>query len=300
MKFFYITFFLILSCQSFSQERKVFVNGNNYNVFCKGFEKREKDTPVVVFENGMGSSLGTWNKVIDKISEFAPVITYDRSGNGKSDKVFVMPTVKNVAENLHDILKELNIVPPYILVGHSLGGVYIRGFAGYYPGEIAGLVFVDPADFTETKEEWNEIFRAMNIPEKKIDEMLQSRLYQPNQKIDSLHFGPWSERQILTELRRTDFAEISILPLPNVPIYFFVGGKFEVPPALRSKEYDQEKFFHIKNSSNMERWKKLIHQSNKGGVLIYLTNSGHYIQNDEPKMIISNIKILIESLMSWN
>ena len=46
----------------------------------------------------------------------------------------------------------------------------------------------------------------------------------------------------------------------------------------------------------MERWKKLIYSSNKGGALIYLTNAGHYIQNDQPKSIISNLKVLMESL----
>ena len=66
--------------------------------------------------------------------------------------------------------------------------------------------------------------------------------------------------------------------------------------AQRSKDFDQESFFHIKNNSNMERWKKLIYKSSKGGTLIYLTNAGHYIQNDQPQSIISNLKILVESL----
>ncbi len=293
-----IHFFLLFSISyiALGQEKIVNVNGNNYNVFLKGFENRTENTPVVVFENGMGADLGSWYKVIDQIGTIAPVISYDRAGIGKSDKVYTMPTVNQVAENLHNILKKLNIKPPYVLVGHSLGGVYIRSFAGFYPDEIAGLVFVDPADFTETKKDWNDIFRVMNIPEKKIDEMLQNRLYQQSPQVDSLHFGPWSEGQVLTQLRKTDFAEISKLPLPNVPIYFFVGGKFEVPPAFRSKDFDQEAFFHVKNNSNMERWKKLIYQSSKGGTLIYLTNAGHYIQIDQPKSIIDNIKILVESL----
>lgn len=76
--------------------------------------------------------------------------------------------------------------------------------------------------------------------------MLYNRLYQPSQKVDSLNFGPWSERKGLNELRKIDFAEISSLSLPAVSLLFFVGGKFEIPVAQRSKEYDQEAFFHIK------------------------------------------------------
>jgi pimeloyl-ACP methyl ester carboxylesterase len=287
---------ILVSFLTFGQEKLVHINGTKFNVYLKGIENRNPNTPVIIFENGMGVDFGSWNKVIEPISSFAPVFAYDRAGIGHSDKVYKMPTVKVVAENLHNILKTLQIAPPYILVGHSLGGVYVRGFAGFYPDEINGLAFVDPADFTETKKDWNDIFRKMNIPEKKIDEMLQNRLYQPTPKVDSVHYGPWSERQILNDLRKTDFAELTELPLPHVPIYFFVGGKFEVPLAQRSKDFDQESFFHIKNNSNMERWKKLIYRSNKGGTLIYLTNAGHYIQNDQPKSIISNLKILVESL----
>ena len=287
--------YLILPFVSLGQERPVTVNGNNYNVFVKGFESRGENVPAIIFENGMGVDLGNWKKILDQVSSFAPVFAYDRAGIGKSDKVFKMPTAKFVSENLHDILKTLKIAPPYILVGHSLGGVYIRSFAGLYPNEISGLVFIDPADFTETKNDWNDIFRKMGVPEKKIDEMLYNRLYQQKPKVDSVNFGPWSERQILNDLRKTDFAEISKLPLPNVPICFFVGGKFEVPPAQRSKDFDQEAFFHIKNNSNMERWKKLMYSSAKGGTLIYLTNAGHYIHWDDPISVINNIRILVES-----
>ena len=173
--------------------------------------------------------------------------------------------------------------------------MYIRSFAGEYPDEVAGLVFVDPADFTETKNDWNDIFRILGLPESRIDEMLTNRLYRES-KADSANFGPWSELAVLTALRRNDFAEISNLPLPNVPIYFFVGGKFEVPIERRSKEFDQEAFFHIKNASNMDRWKKLIYSSTEGGALIYLANAGHYIQWDDPKSLIANIKVLVEGI----
>ena len=286
----------MLSSAALGQEKLVNVNGSNYHVLVKGLENRKENDPVLIFENGMGVNLGNWKKILDESLSFAAVFAYDRAGIGKSDKVFKMPTPKVVAESLHDILKTLNIAPPYILVGHSLGGVYVRSFAGFYPDEISGLVFIDPADFTETKNDWNDIFRTMGVPEKRIDEMLYNRLYQQQPGVDSSNYGPWSERQVLNNLRRTDFSEISNLPLPHVPIYFFVGGKFEVPLEQRSKDFDQEAFFHIKNSSNMERWRKLIYSSNKGGALIYLTNAGHYIQWDAPESIISNIKILVEGL----
>ncbi len=287
---------IIFSTELFSQEKLVEVNGHKYNVFVSGIEKRKANAPVIVFESGMGVDLGNWKGMINQISSFAPVFAYDRAGIGKTNKIFKMPTISFVAESLHEILNNLKIEPPYLLVGHSLGGVYIRAFAGLYPKEISGMVFIDPADFTETKKDWNDIFRKMGIPENKIEVMLHNRLYQPVQKVDSLNFGPWSERRVLNELRKTDFAEITSLPLPSVPLLFFVGGKFEVPVAQRSKDYDHELFFHIKNSSNMERWRRLVHSSGKAGGLFYLSSAGHYIHFDDERTLVDNIKILYDRI----
>ncbi|HAA18575.1 MAG TPA: alpha/beta hydrolase, partial [Cytophagales bacterium] len=64
-----------------------------------------------------------------------------------------------VADRLVRILEYLEVEPPYLLVGHSLGGVYVRGFAVYYPEKLAGLVIVDPGDFTETLENRREYYR---------------------------------------------------------------------------------------------------------------------------------------------
>ena len=289
---------LLIVYNALSQDTPVNINGKNFAVFTKGLEKRKQNAPVIIFENGMGMGIGNWNTVIDQLAEMAPVLAYDRAGVEKSDKTYEMPTPQRTAGNLKAILNKLNIPPPYIIVGHSMGGVYARAFAGHYPSEIAGLVFVDPADFTESKDDWNQIFREIGVPEKKIDEMIYNRLYTPTQGTasDSLNFGPWSEAQVLNSLRRTDFAEVNTLPMPNVPIYFFVGGKFGVPLERRSKDYDQERFFHVKNDKNMERWRALIHASTKGGMLIYLANCGHYIHHDDPTAVIAGIKLLLAGL----
>jgi pimeloyl-ACP methyl ester carboxylesterase len=123
MKIYLLLLFQIGSLLSFGQEKLVKVNGKNFNVYVKGFEARKKNTPAIIFENGLGVGLGNWDTVIDQIAKFSPVLAYDRAGVEKSDKIFQMPTIKVVAENLKAILTTLNISPPYILVGHSLGGL---------------------------------------------------------------------------------------------------------------------------------------------------------------------------------
>lgn len=285
---------------AFAQEKMVKANGTHFHVFTKGLENRDPKKPVIVFENGMGVGLGNWDTVLDDLAKLAPVLAYDRAGVEKSDKIYQMPTVARTSGNLKAILEVLNIAPPYVIVGHSMGGLYARAFAGFYPDEIAGLVLIDPADFTETKEDWNNIFRKLSIPEKKIDEMLYNRLYKPQlppTQVDSMYYGPWSEAQVLGALRRTDFAEVKALPLPDVPVYFFMAGKFEVPPELRSKDFDQEAFFQVRTLVNMERWRKFIYSSRKGGSLIYLSNSGHFIHRDDAKAVTANIRLLLESLV---
>lgn len=157
------------------------------------------------------------------------------------------------------------------------------------------MVFIDPADFTETKENWNQIFRTIGVAEQRIDEMLYNRLYTPS-KVDSLHYGSWSESQVLGQLRRTDFSEVKNMPLPQVPIYFFMGGKFEVPADRRSTDYDHEAFFNERTRVNIDRWRSFIYSSGKGGSLVYLSNSVHFIHRDDARAVIGNIKLLLENI----
>lgn len=292
-------FTIIFSFQfylSSAQEKLVKVGEHQVNVLVKNLENRKPGQPVLVFENGMGVGLGSWRAVIDELSKTAPVLAYDRQGEGKSEKVYELPTPKYIAGRLHTLLKQLDIVPPYVLVGHSMGGVYVRAFAGNYPSEVAAMVFVDPADFTETKEDWNQIFRTIGVPEDKLVQVSPQR-YNVTSKPDSARYGPWSERHVLAQLRSTDFAEVNSLPVPQVPILFFIGGKFEVPAAQQSKVYDHKKFFEVRTNVNIERWKKFIYSSSKGGSLIYLSNSGHFVQNDDARLVTGNIKLLLEGLV---
>ncbi len=109
--------------------------------------------PTVVFENGGGGSLELWGQVPARVSEFARVVAYDRAGDGLSDKGTTERNGRNIASELHAALRNAGIPPPYILVGHSLGGPYARVFAGIYPKEVAGMVLVDPTQ--EEMMDWN-------------------------------------------------------------------------------------------------------------------------------------------------
>jgi hypothetical protein len=97
MKFFITATLLLLTSFSFSQTKLIKVDGKNFRVYLKGFENRKKNSPAIIFENGLGVDLGNWDTVIGETAKLAPVMAYDRSGEGNSEKVFQMPTVKLVS-----------------------------------------------------------------------------------------------------------------------------------------------------------------------------------------------------------
>ncbi|PIR12029.1 MAG: hypothetical protein COV52_00855 [Gammaproteobacteria bacterium CG11_big_fil_rev_8_21_14_0_20_46_22] len=117
----------------------IFVDGHKLWV-----EKYGKGSPAVVLLNGGGETIRQWNKIIPVVSRYTTVIGYDRQGLGRSEIIDDKPrTSAAVVKRLRIILKKADVRPPYILVAHSIGGLYASYFARRYPKEIAGLVMVD-------------------------------------------------------------------------------------------------------------------------------------------------------------
>ncbi len=132
---------LLISCFILQgQERFVNVDGQNYRIKEYGAGKI-----TVIFESGMSDSLEVWGSIPDSVARFAHVFLYDRAYIGKSGTSRVERTIPNMVGELRSILKDQNLKPPYILVGHSLGGLITRYFAGNYPDEVKGLLLLDPA-----------------------------------------------------------------------------------------------------------------------------------------------------------
>ena len=119
------------------------VNGQNFHIEISGTVG-----PTVVFEAGLGNDSTTWKLVAGPIAQFARVVLYDRAGLGQSlpmkNKNSTI-TAEEVTTNLRALLSAADIHPPYILVGHSLGGLYMQMFARKYPGDVSGAVLLDSA-----------------------------------------------------------------------------------------------------------------------------------------------------------
>lgn len=102
--------------------------------------------PTVILEAGIGGCALDWSLVQHKLSSYTQAMSYDRAGFGWSTGTLDRPTCKHYVEDLHALLGALKLPSPYLLVGHSYGGMIMRMYAAEYPDDIAGIVLVDATD----------------------------------------------------------------------------------------------------------------------------------------------------------
>lgn len=99
--------------------------------------------PVIVFENGARMTLDTWTAVAEAMSRDVTVFAHNRAGYGRSEAADGPRSGEAVVTELRALLAAKGLKPPYVLVGHSLGGLYMQWFARRYPQEVQSLVLVD-------------------------------------------------------------------------------------------------------------------------------------------------------------
>lgn len=116
---------------------------------------RRHPGPVVVFESGLGGQLDWWTKVWPEVSREHAALAYNRPGYGRSDPPTTPRDGRHVVDELRALLRQQDLPPPYVLVGHSLGGLTMQLFARAYPQEVQALVLVDstnPRPFAATSD----------------------------------------------------------------------------------------------------------------------------------------------------
>ena len=154
--------------------RIVNVAGGDMRVWTEGLAQRQPGKPVVILEAGAGNGLEAWRPVFADIAKRAPVVAYDRRGIGQSQPDTERPTLRRVAASLHALLQRLGAAPPYVLVGHSWGGAFIRAFADAHPRDVAGMVFVDASDIETSRPE-----KAAVLPEEERAKALAPPTFPP-------------------------------------------------------------------------------------------------------------------------
>jgi pimeloyl-ACP methyl ester carboxylesterase len=100
--------------------------------------------PTVIFQSGLGDGKNVWAQVIQQLPASTALLAYDRPGYGDSPSSTDARDPCTIAQELHQLTRALALKPPFILVGHSLGGLYQHCYAQRYPDEVAGMVLIDP------------------------------------------------------------------------------------------------------------------------------------------------------------
>jgi pimeloyl-ACP methyl ester carboxylesterase len=121
------------------------VGPHKLHLHCSG-----SGTPTVVFDAALGGSSLSWTLIQPEIAQLTHCCSYDRAGFGWSESGPLPRTAGRVASELHELLGRARVAPPYLLVGHSFGGLVMRLMAARHSDEIAGLVLIEPA----IPEEW--------------------------------------------------------------------------------------------------------------------------------------------------
>lgn len=100
-------------------------------------------TTTVVFEHGLAGNVYRWDQVFPAIAKDYTALAHSRAGNGLSAPAAVPRDGEHAVEELRQLLRQQGLTPPYVLVGHSLGGLYMQWYARRYPEEVSALVLVD-------------------------------------------------------------------------------------------------------------------------------------------------------------
>jgi len=238
--------------------------------------------PTVVFVAAKGVALDDYMPVYTKIEKSVQIFAYDRAGLGRSESLNNERTVDTMAYELHELLVKEKIEPPYILVGHSMGGFVIRCFANMYPNQVTGLVFIDAACEFEFK-------KFMEI-RNDADKIKFRRGFDSLINVPSRPKGINDESKHLFDYDKDNFSSnsniVKGLKIPNnIPVTVFVSTQLETGNPY-SKSEKEIRLAYFKSWKNEAPQIKLIETS----------KSGHCIQCNEPDLIIDGIQEMLKEL----
>lgn len=237
--------------------RRVDVQGHRLFIRCEG-----EGSPAVVFDAGAGDTTAVWDWVVPEVRKLTRACAYDRAGLGRSDPGPTPRTSARIAEELHDLLGRAGIRGPYVLVGHSFGGLNVRLFASRFPGDVAGLVLVDP-----TPVEFPSRESSLETPAER------------EKRRTALGIAPQAFRDELAAMETSAEQVRAAGPMPPVPVVLLVGAHEGDSTAFRDAWLDLQ---------------RRLAESIPGARRVLAARSGHYVQFDQPDLVIDAIRGLVE------
>lgn len=225
------------------------------------FALTQHNTIPVIFENGLGGRMEWWKEVLPKISKDTTTFAYNRPDYGNSDPVSTPRDGSHIVEELRTLLHSKGMKPPYILVGHSLGGLYMQLFARRYPEEVNALILVDSTHPQQLDGEGaleKQSFLARGILGVLVTGAAK----------DELDLLPQTGKQVL-----------DLSTLSNIPVFVLSASK---PLDEKSK---------VADDANEKR--KNIARLYPGSKQIWV-DSGHAIPLEKPESVISAIREVLQ------
>jgi pimeloyl-ACP methyl ester carboxylesterase len=246
-------------CVHAAPGRKVDIGGYRLRLYCTG-----QGSPVVVMDSGLGDTMETWADVWPGVKAFTRICVYDRAGLGKSDAGPTPRTSQRIVDELHGLLVVARVPEPYVLVGHSFGGLNVRLFASEHPAQVAGLVLVEATheDYPKREKELRPLADRRRIE-------------------TSLGLAPPAARSEYESLATSAEQIRAAGPTPDIPVVVITAAHCCETEAL--------------TRAWMELQKDLVSRSPKARQVI-ADKSGHYVPFDEPGLIVDALRDMVGSI----
>ncbi|HUV89864.1 MAG TPA: alpha/beta hydrolase [Anaerolineae bacterium] len=291
------------------------VGGYQLHIYCLG-----SGSPTVVLEAGAGDFSLTWELVQPEVAQTTRICAYDRAGLGWSQRGPEPLTVENTVEELHTLLTNGGIEGPYVLVGHSLGGAYVRAYAFRYPEEVVGMVLVDashedqearfPAAFAKVSQQGRAqmaqllgLVQAANslgimamspqsYPDAYLPPMPEAtrEVYKGVVLSHGSFFAAVAEQHAHAEDNLAEIREMNITTLGDIPLVVLSSAKLELPEGYGLTAEDMAELQAVQSQMHAE----LAALSPQGEVVI-AEESTHYIQFDQPELVIDAIRQVLDA-----
>ena len=294
------------------------VGGHRLHIYCMG-----GGTPAVVMDSGFPGSSRSWTFVQPEVARFTHACSYDRAGLGWSDAGPMPRSSRQIVEELRALLINTRVEGPFVLVGHSFGAFTVRLYASTHPGDVVGMVLVDPIHPSEwlemTEAEARKLAGAIRLSRygALLARLGVARLISALVRLGALGLARTSVSLLtggtLAEAERM-IAPMAKLPSELWPIIaaLWTQPKFFDAIASQAKALPQSAaqvaatgdysdtplvvlLASSSSPSQMKGHEALAHLSSQGKHIV-ASKSGHWIQLDEPDFVIESIREVVESV----
>lgn len=297
--------------------RMVDVGGYRMHINCQG--AHVAGSPTVVMEAAHSEPSLSWAGIQPEVAKFARVCTYDRAGLGWSECSPKPRTAPSIVDELHILLAQAGIEPPFVLVGHSIGGLYVRLYAHEYPEQVAGMVLVDSTHEEQYARMPEGIVKMQRISNKVMP--LVFRLFQALNSIGLLALlaerkGIWpvpiplegraaymsvvfsGTPHLDTAVRETLGLQESLAAvrdrqlglLGDIPLTVISAGRPAISAGRGISAADAEQMKKVQDEMHAE----LAALSTQGKRVI-AQESGHYVHVDQLQVVVDAIREVVEA-----